>query len=55
MTPQSLIRHRLRHLGTVVADTEKEAITAAIKQFQLEHVRRKAIVVTRIKDEKDRP
>ncbi len=54
-SPQSLIRHRLRHLGTVVANTEKEAITAAIKQFQLEHVRRKAIVVTRIKDEKDRP
>ncbi len=39
----------------VVADTEKEAITAAIKQFRLEHVRRKAIVVTRIKDERDRP
>jgi hypothetical protein len=45
---RSLIRHRLEYRGTVVADTEKEALAVAIKKFQLEHVRRKEIVVTRI-------
>jgi hypothetical protein len=54
-SPQSLIRHRLQYLGTVVADNKKDAIAAAIKQFQLEHTRRNEIVVTRIKGEEDRP
>ncbi len=54
-SPQSLIRHRLEYRGTVVADTKKEALATAMKQFQLEHVRPNKIVVTRIRGETDRP
>ncbi len=47
-----LIRSRLQYRGTVVADTEKEAIAAALKQFQIEPTRqnKKRIVVTKIRD-----
>jgi hypothetical protein len=31
-----LIRKRAERLGTVTANTEKEAIAAAIKQFEIE-------------------
>ncbi len=52
-SPRSLIRNRLQYLGTVVADTKKEAIAAAVKQFQLESARRNEIVVTRVGGGKD--
>ncbi len=45
--PQSvLIRSRLQYRGTVVADTEKEAIAAAMKQFEIK--RSRDIVVTEV-------
>ena len=34
-----IIRKRAEHLGTVAAETEKEAIAAAIKQFEIEPAR----------------
>ena len=43
-----LIRNRAQRLGTVVAKTEKEAIKVAIKQFDIEPVRRNRITVTKI-------
>ncbi len=51
--PKSVfIRSRLQYRGTVIADTEKEAIAVALKQFQIEPTRenKKKIVVTKIKD-----
>jgi hypothetical protein len=45
-----LIRKRAEHLGTVVAKNEKEAIAAAIKQFEIEPARRNRIVVQKISD-----
>ena len=35
-----LIRNRAQHIGTVVAPNEKDAIAAAIKQFEIEPARR---------------
>jgi hypothetical protein len=43
-----MIRKRAVHLGTVVAANEKDAIAVAIKQFEIEPVRRNRIVVTKI-------
>ena len=45
-----LIRNRAQRLGTVVAKTEKEAIAVAIKQFDIEPVRR-----TRFRTARSRP
>jgi hypothetical protein len=45
-----LIRARTQHLGTVVAKDEKEAIAAAIKQFEIEPARRNRIVAQKIAD-----
>jgi hypothetical protein len=43
-----LIRKRAEHLGTVVANTEKEAIAAAIKRFEIEPARQYRIAVSKI-------
>jgi hypothetical protein len=45
-----IIRKRAEYLGTVVAANEKEAIAAAIKQFEIEPARRNRIVVQKIAD-----
>jgi hypothetical protein len=42
--------NRTQHLGTVEAATEKEAIAAAIKQFEIEPARRNRIVLQKIRD-----
>ena len=38
-----MVRSRAQHLGTVVADTEKEAIREAIKVFDIPSLDRMAI------------
>jgi hypothetical protein len=43
-----LIRARAGHLGTVTANSEKEAIAAAIKRFEIEPARQNRIVVAKI-------
>jgi hypothetical protein len=43
-----IIRKRMEHLGTVVADTEKQALALAIKQFQIEPARQNRVTVTKI-------
>jgi hypothetical protein len=43
-----IIRKRAEHLGTVAAKTEKEAIAAAIKQFEIEPARRNRVAVSKI-------
>jgi hypothetical protein len=43
-----LIRKRAEHLGTVTANTEKEAVTVAIKQFQIKPARQNRITVAKI-------
>jgi hypothetical protein len=48
-----LIRNRTQHLGTVEAATEKQAIEAAIKQFEIEPARRNRITVTKISERDD--
>jgi hypothetical protein len=48
-----LIRNRAQRLGTVVAETEKEAIAVAIRQFDIEPVRRNRITVTKISNRDD--
>ena len=45
-----IIRKRAEHLGTVVAANEKEAISVAIKQFEIEPARRNRLVVQKISD-----
>ena len=45
-----LIRNRAQRLGTVVANTEKEAIAVAIKQFEIESAHQNRIAVTKIGD-----
>ncbi len=47
-SPRSLTHNR-QPLGIVVADTEKEAIAAAIEQFRIEPTRQNEIVVTMIR------
>ena len=47
-----LIRKRAEHLGTVAADTEKEAIQAAIKEFGIETARQNRVVVTKLDDKR---
>jgi hypothetical protein len=42
-----IIRKRAEHLGTVVANTEKEAIAVAIKQFEIEPARQNRITSAR--------
>jgi hypothetical protein len=48
-----LIRNRAQRLGTVVANTEKEAIAVAIKQFEIESAHQNRIAVTKIGDKND--
>jgi hypothetical protein len=48
-----MIRKRAERLGTVAAANEKEAIAVAIKQFEIEPVRRNRIVVTKISNRDD--
>ena len=48
-----LIRNRAQRLGTVVANTEKEAIAVAIKQFEIEPVHQNRITVTTTSDKND--
>ena len=43
-----IIRNRTRHLKTVIAKTEEEAIAIAIKRFKIEPVRQNRIIVTKI-------
>jgi len=40
----------MEHLGTVVADTEKQALAAAIKQFAIEPARQNKIAVTKVSE-----
>ena len=49
-SPHLGIRNRTQRLGTVVAAGEKEAIAAAIKQFEIEPSRRNRTTVTKISD-----
>jgi hypothetical protein len=48
-----LIRNRAQRLGTVVANSEKEAIAIAIKQFEIEAVRQNRNIVTKISNRDD--
>jgi hypothetical protein len=48
-----LIRHRAKRLGTVVANTEKEAIAVAIKQFEIEPALGNRLTVTKISSRDD--
>jgi hypothetical protein len=48
-----LIRNRTQHLGTVEAAKEKQAVEAAIKQFDIEPARRNRITVTKISERDD--
>ena len=43
-----IIRKRAERLGTVTANTEKEAIAAAIKRFEIEPARQNRIAVSKI-------
>jgi hypothetical protein len=51
--PVDIIRKRAEHLGTVEATTEKQAIEAAVKQFEIEPARRNRITVTKISNRDD--
>jgi len=48
-----IIRHRVEHLGTVVAANEKEAIKTAIATYQIEPSRINRITVRKISDKDD--
>ena len=48
-----IIRKRAEHLGTVVANTEKQAIAAAIKRFEIEPARQNRIAVSKISNRDD--
>jgi hypothetical protein len=48
-----IIRKRGEHLGTVVANTEREAISVAIKQFEIEPARQNRIAVSKISNRDD--
>jgi hypothetical protein len=48
-----LIRNRAKRLGTVVADTEKQAMAVAIKQFEIEPALRNRITATKISNRED--
>jgi hypothetical protein len=48
-----MIRKRMERLGTVLADTEAEAIKLASKQFQIEPARQSKIVVTKVSERDD--
>jgi hypothetical protein len=43
-----IIRDRAQHLGTVIADTEKQAIEEAIKRFAIEPACQARIIVQKI-------
>jgi hypothetical protein len=45
-----IIGKRLQHLGTVVADDERKALEAAIKQFSVRPALRSKIAVTKVAD-----
>ena len=45
-----LIGTRLHRLGTVVADTEKQALEVAVKEFGIERARQNNVAVTKISD-----
>jgi hypothetical protein len=53
ISPKIGCPQRTAHLGTVVAADEKEAIAVAIKQFDIEPVRRNRITVTKISNRDD--
>ena len=46
-------QQRAKHLGTVVANTEKDAVAVAIKQFQIEPARQNRIAVSKISNRSD--
>ncbi|MGB8609895.1 hypothetical protein [Bradyrhizobium sp.] len=48
-----LIRARAEHPGTVTANSEKEAIAAAIERFEIEPARQYRVAVTKISDRND--
>ena len=48
-----IIRKRAEHLGTVVANTGKEAIAVAIKQFEIEPARQNRVAVGKISNRDD--
>ena len=48
-----LIRKCTEHLGTVTANTEKEAIAATIKQFEIELERRNRVAASKISNRDD--
>ena len=48
-----LIGRRLHRMGTIVADTENQAIEAAINQFEIERARQHEITVTKISGKDD--
>jgi hypothetical protein len=45
-----LIGKHLRHIGTVDAPTEREAIDAAIKIFQVEPALRTKLIATKVRE-----
>ncbi len=49
-SPKSLIRNRLEYRGTVVADTEEQAIATALQRLRLKPAQKKKIVVTKLSD-----
>jgi hypothetical protein len=48
-----LIRARAEHLGTVTVATEKEAVAAAIKRFDIEPARQNRVAVAKISNRDD--
>jgi len=48
-----IIRSHTQHLGTVEAANEKQAIDAAVKQFNIEPARQNRIVVSKISSRDD--
>ena len=47
-----LIGERLQHIGTVDADTEREAIETAVKMFRVEPALRVKLTATRLEERK---
>jgi hypothetical protein len=46
-----IIGKKMRHLGTVIADDERKALEAAIKQFSVRPTLRSKIAVTKVSDD----
>jgi hypothetical protein len=45
-----IIGKHLQHIGTVEADSEREAIEAAIKELRIDPVLRSKVVATKVKE-----